>query len=360
MIRISFSQIDLKTADVLCEHGARESSRELPVVSLSFSKTLCLAICSDGSLWHWGAISATEAPQPEPSRVVTLYGRRVLAVACGAAHYLALVTSENEVIRRLHGSATSSPECGLLNYVDSCGKCRELRARKEREAEDRDEEADEHWDSKTNASIEVNFDDSTIFCPLGLRLELSFGSSPPADQIDDSGVNFTFDDSASLASVKRKPKPKQQPPCSMSVLGDLGERSGSLSRQRCRERGDIELTEMRKTKSVGTRFSFTSFEFNAAEISSSSGSSGDGTVNDESKAGTYENGDDNFSLSSLSTRSLFRAKLGRQKRGEPARTMVSPVATEVWSWGDNSCGQLGLGDFLSRYDSKLTLGYHYG
>jgi hypothetical protein len=40
---------------------------------------------------------------------------------------------------------------------------------------------------------------------------------------------------------------------------------------------------------------------------------------------------------------------------EMKRPSVTIIDTEVWSWGKNNRGQLGLGDMIDRYDDMFQI-----
>lgn len=246
----------------------------------------------------------------------------MISIVCGEYHYLALVESLPDIstdqnlnfIRTTNivGSLTGG-DYSSVQFVDRCPKCRDIRLK----TLNNDQISD-----SSNVRNFFDADDSMKFCPLGLKLEFCdqvFSEhTSPTKQEKVNSLNFTGDASSStstpLLSTKERKFSSTMP---ASFFDDAA----------------IEMVEIRKTKSAGNRFSFISFDYNAADSSSSNETLTD--VNFLKNDQTEQKG-------------VVGINGSKSKNLRKHDFFDLQVSTEVWAWGLNDDGQLGIGDFIKR------------
>ncbi|KRX97880.1 Alsin [Trichinella pseudospiralis] len=300
-------RVEIHAADDYCMHGERREPYDIQIVQLSIGDSEVLAVDRNGALWAWGAAfpngGSTTAWQPIclPYRVPGLLGRRVLSVASGRTHHVALVECVAGV-DELHGFDEyaflgNSSKCFQSNlpFVESCEHCQRGR---------RSVLTD--WESTKSSSTDEPSSSPVGRCPLGVKLSFA-------------------DDAECFLESRPECKTRSKPP--------VARRQRKLhSDAHCR--GDeVELYELprsRQQQASSSRLSFISFDLIMPSSSSSSSLSEQTVSLDDSNtlAGCVSGQSNLPSLSNL--------------------TENTTCLAELWTWGGNEFGQLGLNDFEPR------------
>ncbi|KAK7113743.1 alsin-like isoform X2 [Littorina saxatilis] len=95
------TQVKVAIQEGFCEHGIPRPETPVAIDTISCGATHTLAVSVDDELWAWGCGEQLGFEElvhsPMPRRVELLAGRRVLMVACGDSHSLALLQKVERV-----------------------------------------------------------------------------------------------------------------------------------------------------------------------------------------------------------------------------------------------------------------------
>ncbi|KRZ77375.1 Notchless -like protein 1, partial [Trichinella papuae] len=297
-------RVEIRAADDYCMHGERREPYDIQIVQLSIGGSEVLAVDRNGALWAWGAAfqnGGSTAWQPIclPYRVPGLLGRRVLSVASGRTHHVALVEYIAGV-DEWHGFDEyailgNSSKCFQSNlpFVESCEHCQ--RGRRSILTD---------WESTKSSSTDEPSSSPVGRCPLGVKLPFA-------------------DDAECFLEPRPECKSRSKPQVRQRKL---------YSDAHCR--GDeVELYELPRSKqqqASSSRLSFISFDL-IIPSSSSSSSLSEQTVSldDSNTLAGCVSGQSNLPGSSNLTENTI-------------------CLAELWTWGGNEFGQLGLNDFEPR------------
>ncbi|KRX14709.1 Notchless -like protein 1 [Trichinella nelsoni] len=306
-------RVEIHAADDYCMHGERREPYDIQIVHLSIGGSEVLAVDKNGALWAWGAAfqngdSTAWQPICLPYRVPGLLGRRVLSVASGRTHHVALVEYIAGV-DELHGLDEyaflgNSSNCFQSNlpFVESCEHCQRGRRSVLTDGE-----------STKSSSTDEPSSSPVGRCPLGVKLSFA----------DD-------------AECFLEPRPE----CKPRSKSQAGQRK-LYSDANCR--GDeVELYELPRSKqqhqASSSRLSFISFDL-IMPSSSSSSSLSEQTISLD---------DSNALAGCVSGQSIIP--------GSSNLTGNTICLAELWTWGGNEFGQLGLNDFEPRCEPTRISG----
>ncbi|KRX14706.1 Alsin [Trichinella nelsoni] len=306
-------EVEIHAADDYCMHGERREPYDIQIVHLSIGGSEVLAVDKNGALWAWGAAfqngdSTAWQPICLPYRVPGLLGRRVLSVASGRTHHVALVEYIAGV-DELHGLDEyaflgNSSNCFQSNlpFVESCEHCQRGRRSVLTDGE-----------STKSSSTDEPSSSPVGRCPLGVKLSFA----------DD-------------AECFLEPRPE----CKPRSKSQAGQRK-LYSDANCR--GDeVELYELPRSKqqhqASSSRLSFISFDL-IMPSSSSSSSLSEQTISLD---------DSNALAGCVSGQSIIP--------GSSNLTGNTICLAELWTWGGNEFGQLGLNDFEPRCEPTRISG----
>ncbi|KRY16024.1 Notchless -like protein 1 [Trichinella patagoniensis] len=297
-------RVEIHAVDDYCMHGERREPYDIQIVQLSIGGSEVLAVDRNGALWAWGAAfqngdSTAWQPICLPYRVPGLLGRRVLSVASGRTHHVALVEYIAGV-DELHGLDEyaflgNSSNCFQSNlpFVESCEHCQRGRRSVLTDGE-----------STKSSSTDEPSSSPVGRCPLGVKLSFA-------------------DDAECFLEPRPECKPRSKPQARQRTL---------YSDAHCR--GDeVELYELPRSKqqhqASSSRLSFISFDLIMPSSSSSSSLSEQTISLDDSNA-------------------LAGCVSGQSIIPGSSNLTGNICLAELWTWGGNEFGQLGLNDFEPR------------
>ncbi|OUC49976.1 putative NLE domain protein [Trichinella nativa] len=304
--------VEIHAVDDYCMHGERREPYDIQIVQLSIGGSEVLAVDRNGALWAWGAAfqngdSTAWQPICLPYRVPGLLGRRVLSVASGRTHHVALVEYIAGV-DELHGLDEyaflgNSSNCFQSNlpFVESCEHCQRGRRSVLTDGE-----------STKSSSTDEPSSSPVGRCPLGVKLSFA-------------------DDAECFLEPRPECKPRSKPQARQRKL---------YSDAHCR--GDeVELYELPRSKqqhqASSSRLSFISFDLIMPSSSSSSSLSEQTIALDDSNA-------------------LVGCVSGQSIIPGSSNLTGNICLAELWTWGGNEFGQLGLNDFEPRCEPTRISG----
>ncbi|KRX69454.1 Notchless -like protein 1 [Trichinella sp. T6] len=305
-------EVEIYAVDDYCMHGERREPYDIQIVQLSIGGSEVLAVDRNGALWAWGAAfqngdSTAWQPICLPYRVPGLLGRRVLSVASGRTHHVALVEYIAGV-DELHGLDEyaflgNSSNCFQSNlpFVESCEHCQRGRRSVLTDGE-----------STKSSSTDEPSSSPVGRCPLGVKLSFA-------------------DDAECFLEPRPECKPRSKPQARQRKL---------YSDAHCR--GDeVELYELPRSKqqhqASSSRLSFISFDLIMPSSSSSSSLSEQTIALDDSNA-------------------LVGCVSGQSIIPGSSNLTGNICLAELWTWGGNEFGQLGLNDFEPRCEPTRISG----
>lgn len=115
-----------------CEHGVPRPEIPVAIENIACGGTHTLALSTDDELWAWGCGEQLGLDEllhaPVPRRIEALVGRRVLMVACGESHSLALLqkverTTHSHTSPNRHRNVHKENVVTQKFYPSLCAKC---------------------------------------------------------------------------------------------------------------------------------------------------------------------------------------------------------------------------------------------
>ncbi len=312
--------VPIRTKSVSCVHGQQQDGADVCIQAASGNSRGTIALDSDGHIWQWGSIMEQDIPMLEPQRLNSFYPRKVLDIATGFTFFCAKVQAcpiNSKDSWSADPSRADSEGLRQFSAVESCAKCRE-------DSELRLSKLMERATVLSSQHVPSVPEEDSKYCPLGLQLKLSPALSPEETPVKISRGYSLMRDVLSLAGWNMNDTTSDSKSVTL--------RSDSVLPPENRQDIEMQFRMARncRSRSSGSHFSFVSLDLVPQEMSSSS-SDQTGFFSEQERV--------------VSRSSQVPSPPKMPVKPESFRAL-EPV--EVWTWGDNTFGQLGLGDYTSR------------